>query len=156
MKVLFLDIDGVLNNESTKERIPDGIFKGMIGVDAKLTKRYLDWLEGKDITVVLSSTWRLDERMMAILNENGIYWSDVTPNMATRHIEVDDWLSRHNYKEFAILDDMPFFKGWLKPHFVQTSYIHGLREKNLRKVEEILGLNPPSSNGRTTDFESVN
>src|ERR1700752_794317 len=147
MKLLFLDIDGVLNNESTKERIPDGIFKGMHGLDQRLTKLYLDWLEGKDLTVVLSSTWRLDARLMVLLNEGGIQFADVTQNSVNRGREIDDWLALHSGETYAILDDIRQFRPHQIPHLVQTSYIHGLREKDLRKLDTILGFNPPSSNG---------
>ena len=60
MKIIFLDIDGVLNRDSTKEK-----FRDFTGVDVYLTNKFLTWLEGKDYDVVLSSTWRFEESFMA-------------------------------------------------------------------------------------------
>jgi hypothetical protein len=140
VKVLFLDIDGVLNNESTKERVGVGIFAGMVGLDARLVKLFLDWhANHPEIQVVLSSTWRLDDRMHALVRD-AIGCGMVTPNMGSRRKEIDfvlDWLKPTHY---AILDDIAQFSAEQQPHFVQTSYVHGLRERNLRKIEEILGI----------------
>lgn len=156
MKVLFLDIDGVLNNEATKERCSQGRFKGFIGLDKRLLGLYLDWIKDKPIEVVISSTWRLDQDQLAEMANHGIKWRDVTANLGYRGREVQAWISQHMPDKFAILDDIQQFYAWQLPHFIQTSYIHGLRPKNLKKVEAILNLNPPSSNGRTADFESAN
>lgn len=144
MKVLFLDIDGVLNNESTKERIGErgGAFAGMHGLDARLVKRLKDWLaQHPDVKVVISSTWRLDGRLLVMIEEAGIPFIDITRNMENRSREVSDWLGRHFGVEcYAILDDIRQFKAPHDRYFVQTSYVHGLREKDLRKIEAILGL----------------
>lgn len=142
MKILFLDIDGVLNCESTKEKIPDGIFRGMHALDKRLLKLFLDWLQDKDLKIVLSSTWRLHPYLREILNAAGIYWIDVTPNMATRGHEIAAWLDLYSdIGAYAILDDIWDFHSWQHPHFVRTSYIHGLRQKNLNKLDRILGFN---------------
>jgi hypothetical protein len=143
MKVLFLDIDGVLNCESTKEKIGErgGIFVAMHGLDARLVKRLKDWLAlHPDVKVVISSTWRLDERMLEIVAET-ILFIDITQTMANRQTEIIDWLQRHEgVTHFAILDDIAQFNANFRHHFVQTSYVHGLRDKDLRRIEDILGL----------------
>lgn len=140
MKVLFLDIDGVLNNERTKEKFPEGLFKGCHALDGRLTRLYLNWLKDKDISVVLSSTWRLHDYLMEVLSAGGIHWLDVTPNMGHRGMEVATWLAYSDATEYAILDDTQDFHSFQHAHFVQTSFIHGLRLKNLKRVEKILGL----------------
>lgn len=158
MKVLFLDIDGVLNNEKTKERLgPEaGIFANFIGIDKRLLKLFQDWLADKPIEVVISSSWRTDERMLKVLADHGLRWLDITPNRGYRGREIEEWLKGKHVARYAILDDIQQFYGHQYRHFVQTSYIHGLRPKNLKKLEAILKLDPPSSNGRTPDFESGN
>ena len=60
MRIIFLDVDGVLNSALTKDR-----YKGMIGLD----ERFIGNLSGlvmkssiKDETkIVLSSSWRAGE-----------------------------------------------------------------------------------------------
>jgi len=78
MKVLFLDIDGVLNrfgdedgNGRTTERIDDFF----IGLDAELLQIYNAMLSRISVTVVLSSTWRHWQEMRDHLKENGVEYS---------------------------------------------------------------------------------
>jgi hypothetical protein len=69
MKLLFLDIDGVLNCKTTTER-----WNGLIGVDRRLASLFLEWLSGKDVGIVLSSTWRLYDDTKAQLSAVGLSW----------------------------------------------------------------------------------
>lgn len=142
MKVLFLDIDGVLNNETTKERVGFGRFKGFIGLDKRLLALYLNWIKDKPIEVVISSTWRLDKDQLTAMAFNGLRWLDITPNMGYRGKEIEAWLNAKGaqVEAYGILDDIQQFYPYQHPHFVQTSYIHGLRPKNLKKLEGILSL----------------
>lgn len=77
---------------------------------------------------------------MEVLKEHGLEWHSITPNRGHRGREINSWLSNHPVEEYAILDDIREFLPDQLPHFVQTSYIHGLRAKNLTKVERILKL----------------
>lgn len=164
MKLLFLDIDGVLNCDSTKERVGFGRFKHFRGLDQRLLKLFLNWLRGKPVQVVLSSTWRLDQDQLTVMAFSGLRWIGVTPNLGHRGKEIDAYLASIGspildsgpVREYAILDDIMQFHPWQMSYFVQTSPIHGLRPKNLKKLEAILKLDPLSSNGRTADFESAN
>lgn len=137
MKVLFLDIDGVLNRLGTKER-----FNGYLGVDKELLSRLLTWLkERPDVKVVLSSTWRLDPVFTKHLQMLGISWIDVTPDMHDlgRGMEINHWLMKHlDVTHIAILDDIAI-KGPMAQYLVQTSEKYGLREKDLIKLNKLLG-----------------
>jgi hypothetical protein len=144
MKILFLDIDGVLNCATTKERIGgDGIFAAMIGLDARPVMRLRRWLERHpEVKVVLSSTWRLHPDTLELV-QAALPIFDVTPNLDNRQREIQAWLVNRLEIEpytYAILDDMQFFRGEVARHFVQTSYQHGLLEQHLMRVEKILGL----------------
>ena len=62
MKVLFLDIDGVLNNDKTFEEVHDyyvktGYHKVEIGLD--MVERLFKIIEATGAKIVLSSSWRL-------------------------------------------------------------------------------------------------
>jgi len=144
MKVLFLDIDGVLNCDTTKEKLgPDfGIYAAFMGLDARLVAMLKEWLARfPEVKVVLSSTWRLDERMAAEVKRQGIDFIDMTKNLKNRAIEVDEWLNRHpEVTHYAILDDIRQFNGPQQRKFVQTSFVHGLRPKNLGTLAAILDL----------------
>src|SRR5215468_6996395 len=55
MRVLFLDIDGVLNCRTTRTRV-----QGMRGIDPRLVRILQGVLTAvPDLKLVLSSTWRL-------------------------------------------------------------------------------------------------
>lgn len=136
MKVLFLDIDGVLNHEKTRERC---LF--YTGVDKILAKRLTDWLEGKDIKIVLSSTWRRFPEMHDHLKENGIEWIDITPFFPNkeRGDEIRSWLDNNDTEAFAVLDDGADMSAVIDC-FVLTNPDVGLTQDNLKQVEKILGL----------------
>lgn len=142
MKVLFLDIDGVLNCQSTKEKLPT-VFGDFTGVDTKLLNKFKNWLKDKDVKIVLSSSWRLDERYDKAftnrLKELGLSWISETPNLGHRGKDIAAWLDQNDVSHWAILDDIsdvhPVGRG-----LVQTSEVRGLEDKHLRKIEELLSL----------------
>ena len=142
MKVLFLDIDGVLNSSATEERVESsGPFKGYIGIDAILLSRFKDWLVGKDLSVVLSSAWRNHEHGLRELRSKGLSWIDVTPNhgrFEDRGLEIEEWMQGKNIEAFAILDDNMIMLQEQDSNFVQTDYRIGVTEEDLKKVDKIL------------------
>lgn len=134
MKVLFLDIDGVLNRVGTKER-----FKGFRGLDKQLVDRFLLWKTffQPDLKIVLSSTWRTDiEFKQHVMERIPIY--DVTPNKGNKSIEILEWLSNQKepIEKWAVLDDCVILG--LGGKLVQTSELHGVRDRNLEKINLLL------------------
>lgn len=140
MKVLFLDIDGVLNCPTTTEKVGRGPFAAFLGLDARLVGMLRDWLaENPDVKIVISSSWREDKDQLDLIREAGIPFLSFTPNMKNRATEIDYWLTANpEVTAYAILDDIEQFNDRQRPHFVRTSYEHGLREKDLRALEVIL------------------
>lgn len=136
MKVLFLDVDGVLNNASTTERC-----NFYTGVDQKLAARLTQWLPfHKDVKIVLSSTWRNHPEMWYALQECGIHWIDVTRDivLTRRGLEITDWLATHNNPKYAILDDQDYdFALTHADVFVKTDPEVGLQETDLIKLNNI-------------------
>lgn len=155
MKFLFLDIDGVLNNSSTKEKL----WNGCDGIDQRLLKLFNDWYKPRSMSlvdrveIILSSTWRHHLGCIEELNEQGIYWTFVTPRVETleknygrinRGAEIQYVLDMYGDKvsHYAILDDMSpreFLKNQY-PSLVQTSFVHGLRPKDLKRLDKILDI----------------
>lgn len=137
MKVLFLDVDGVLNHNKTRERCLN-----YIGVDKVLAQRLTKWLSDKDIKVVLSSTWRRFPEMHSHLEENGIQWVSITPylNGLDRGLEIDAWLSANpQVTDWAILDDT----ADMRPHMnrlVLTNPALGVTDGNLAQVKNLLNI----------------
>lgn len=105
MKVLFLDVDGVLNNfDLIRANGFDYIDDSMVRVLGGVVKR-----TGAD--VVLSSFWRLDQKdrslVDAALKRYGMFVSDRTPSMpGPRAGEISAWLRMNpEVERYAILDD---------------------------------------------------
>jgi hypothetical protein len=103
MKVIFLDIDGVLNcDHTTNPR------KFPYVVDKKLLARFKKLLSRTGAKVVLSSSWRLDPVGLLAAKHWGVPFIDVAPDMPkkTRRDEVLTWLSKHpNVIRYTIIDD---------------------------------------------------
>jgi hypothetical protein len=147
-KILFLDIDGVLNKDSTKEKIKTPPYVDFQGLDPELRDRFLEWYgqyKNRNLNVVLSSTWRLHESLLEELDREGLVWIDETPKLATsdrpRGNEVKKWLTETtlNVESYAILDDI---KEWFLPEqmerLVHTDYKKGLTKAKLAELDELL------------------
>lgn len=142
MKVLFLDIDGVLNRSGTQEKL-NTIFGPFTGIDWRLLDKFKIWCSNRpDLSIVLSSSWRLDERydhaFTNHLKELGINWIDTTPNLGHRGKEIATWLDEHDVTAYAILDDMSDMHP-VGAHLVQTSESRGLEDKHLKRLDKLLG-----------------
>lgn len=151
MKVLFLDIDGVVNSKAFAKRIYEQQgYGGLMGIDpvpARLVKRII---QDTGCKVVLSSTWRLWESSRAEVRRDVCEFIDCTIDMQAgakrgvveRGLEVQEWLSRHPHvKQYAILDDdADFLPGqWL----FKTSFDTGLTEDIAQAVIDHLNAGDP-------------
>jgi len=151
IKVLFLDVDGVLNGCYTRERAPGGC-TGVEPAKCAIIRRIVAETGCK---IVLSSTWRrfsknlpylwkslgLDELdnslgQSPILDgrlESGLYTSP------QRGHEIQAWLDKHpEVSRFVIVDDDSDM-AHLKPHLVQTDGRTGITDEIANKIIE--GLN---------------
>jgi Swiss Army Knife RNA repair-like protein len=103
MKVVFLDIDGVLNSDATPNPR-----KFPYIVDRKLLRRLKSLLKRTGAKVVLSSTWRYDPAGLFSARHWGIPFIDCIPDKPgrPRRDEIILWLKAHpRVKRFAVLDD---------------------------------------------------
>lgn len=113
MKVIFLDIDGVLNSAKYFDRIKNleitGIEEQIDIKKVELLKKAVDETGAK---VVLSSSWRYTRKAQDLKNlllKYNIY-ADSTPFMQNiRGLEIKKWLSEHqDVEKYVILDDEVF------------------------------------------------
>lgn len=143
MKVLFLDIDGVVNCARTTQR-----HRGFIGIDP-----YMAFLVGKiqldtDCKVVLSSTWRVGKDSRDEVRQQVVDFIDVTPSSwydkeanhhSTRGEEIQKWLDVHpEVTKYAILDDDSSMLENQLPNYFQTYWTKGITEEIAKKVTEHL------------------
>jgi len=103
MKVVFLDIDGVLNCKRTPNPR-----KFPFIVDPVLLTRLNRLLELTDAKVVLASNWRYDPAGMFSARHYGVPFIDTTPDLPNepRCNPIVDWLRRHpDVERFIVIDD---------------------------------------------------
>lgn len=103
MKIVFLDIDGVLNCARTPNPR-----KFPFIVDPALLKRLRRLLECTGAQVVLTSNWRFDPAGIFSAQHYGIPFTDTTPDMPgqPRCKAILAWLDQHpKVDRFIVIDD---------------------------------------------------
>ena len=152
MKVIFLDIDGVLNSDEYLDKVKKSDIQGIerdIDVGkVKLLKRAIDETGAR---VVLSSSWRYtrNARYLKELLANYEIRVDSTPYIQDiRGLEIKKWLSENQgVEDFIILDDEIFdsFDEELIKKLVKVSNGNGrslgegLLPKDVDEIIERLG-----------------
>lgn len=132
MKVLFLDIDGVVNK---RENFNPALKNNLYPIDA-----YCAFLVGRiqlstGCGVVLSSSWRYHPEGVKNVSERIVKLLDVTPMLeqGIRGDEVNAWLKAHpECTDYAILDDDIDFHH--DQHLFKTTFEHGLTDEIANKV----------------------
>lgn len=133
MKVLFLDVDGVLNSRSTTD-FRNNLYPIDPHMAFMIGKIQLD----TDCKVVLSSSWRLHPDGIAAVEKHVVKILDKTPYLdGIRGDEVNAWLAKHpEVTHYAILDDdSDFHKD--QPLF-KTTFEYGLTKDIAAQVTEYL------------------
>lgn len=161
MKVIFLDIDGVLNSHQSvyywhhKNERRSGrsrTSKQYLAMKfCPIARSNLEELirQVPDLKVVVSSTWRRGETAETLkkqlwtlskLIRNAII--DVTPSLASRirGEEIQDWLDRHpNVSNYAIIDDDRDMLESQFHNFVHINAHNGYQWTDMLSTLRILG-----------------
>ena len=161
-KVIFLDIDGVLNsnfwNESHQREISDGTL-----VDEEKIKMLASLVKRTDAKIVLHSGWRFwfddelkplgteAEKLVEMLAKEDLFIDGVTPDLTTEEIrrtkkfslvkadEILLWLKLHNdITGWVVLDDLDLHSVQIEQHQVKTDPTIGLTFEDIEKAEKIL------------------
>lgn len=146
IKVIFLDVDGVLNNsKTTRKTINGNTFLG-----SRLLKNLRRIISKTRAKVVLSSEWRYDKEdpryngdyleLRKELLRNGIRFYGFTPELLSAHrgAEINEWLKEHpEAGNFVILDDRLDIEPH-KDHWVQTAMSRGLGVEETQAAIRIL------------------
>lgn len=151
MKVIFLDIDGVLNSWSTNYKITiqklQLLNKIIENTDAKIVISSSWRVGSKDVNDFLDKnfskkrTFRLDnpnqELIDNIFYKNTIALTDTFgPN---RGYEIERWLDSHdNIESYVILDDDSDMLDSQLENFVQTDTYFGITEREVQLAILIL------------------
>lgn len=152
MKVLFLDVDGVLNEDTTPTRTKSRV----IFIDEEKLMRLKRIVDATGAKIVLSSTWRYDRddprynadflELQEAFHNVGLDFYDFTPIDAIgirRGMEIKAWLGLHpEVERYIILDDALFdyeARGLL-PHLVKTEFCDGGLTEELTQEAIVLLL----------------
>lgn len=146
MKILFLDIDGVLNSHRTAIAFGGYPFKvhgeqrGMFDEVALALIRGI--VKTANAQIVLSSSWRTSPEWREIGPALDLPIIDRTPSgLGPRGKEIADWLARHpEVESYAIVDDDSDMLGEQMPFFVKTSGFNGLSWDDACKLADLLGI----------------
>ena len=161
MKVIFLDIDGVLNSQMLIEKNANEKSNDKIDITAvKLLKKLIS---ESGAVVVLSSGWRLwfDDNMVTdvveaqymydILFQYGITIYGKTPDFSTDEIrtkrtfsevkakEILAWLEKHSdVDKYVILDDLDLKNDQINANLVRIDGKIGINEDDVKHAMDIL------------------
>lgn len=151
MKVIFCDVDGVLNNARTKARSPSGY----TGVSDTLIKNLKRIVTETGAVIVLSSDWRLvcddpehgkDYRYLIrkLRFAGNLKITDHTADISwrLRGLEIRTYLNEHpQVTEYVVLDDLPFrdfLSNGLLANLVLTDPKEGLTDADVERAIRIL------------------
>lgn len=141
MKIIFLDVDGVLNNPGTYSKIKAEANDFTI-IETSLIK-LLNKITGQTAAkIVLSSSWkhkfRNDDELKMFLNRGCGVSAEIigkTPNAKNRGEEISKWIelfgSEYKIESFIILDDENNM-GELQNHLVHINGAVGLTDKDVK------------------------
>ena len=152
MKVLFLDIDGVLCTlrahyaYAHKRR---GIIDSWDPVGAKAIKEVCN----TGVKIVISSSWRhycvnpydksdiLGVRLSEHKLTEHLHKDWKTGIDGTRGKEIRQWLSKHpNIKDFIVLDDDIFDMEDVTPYVIHTNANDGMSTDDIKKLYKWAGI----------------
>ena len=163
-KIIFLDIDGVLNsnfwNDSHQMEISDGKL-----IDSEKVKLLAELIETTDSEIVLHSGWRFwfDENIKPLRDEarhlefllarHGLKISGITPDLSDDEIkrtkkfskvkarEILLWLDNNPQVEnWLVLDDLDLHNEIIAEHQVMTDSAVGMTEEDVDKAVGFLNV----------------
>lgn len=161
-KVLFLDIDGVLNsnfwNDNHQREISDGIL-----IDEKKIKLLAYLVKKTNSKIILHSGWRTwfdselkplrieAKRLIELLEREDLHIDGLTPDLTTEEIrktkkfslvkadEILLWLKSHNdVSGWVVLDDLDLHNVQVAQHQVKPDQTAGLTVEDVEKAVKIL------------------
>lgn len=158
MKVIFLDVDGVLNSEPFLENNTESI-------DRNNVSKLKNALDITNAVIVMSSGWRLlfndnmlpesgdSQYLYDILCKFEIKLFGKTPDYSTEKIRINKtfslvkaheilaWLDVHDQVEnYVVLDDLNLNNEKIYAHQVRTNPQLGLTEEDAARIVSKLGF----------------
>ena len=156
-KVIFLDVDGVLNNglevDIHETALLDGEYYGLYS--PRCINKLNDLIKATDARVVLSSTWRLGislDQAKTLLKGMGVLgevigMTEYLPESYTcRGNEINKWITDNkdefDYRGYVILDDDSDMLLWQKDNYVNCDPEIGMTDRTVARAVAILNNAP--------------
>ena len=144
-KIIFLDIDGVLNNAHTSNVVEE---TGFIGLDEVNVRVLADLMKKVEAEIVISSTWQSDQQMYNYLINNleqyDIHIIDQTNEKGIlRGTAIRQYVKKHNINHYAVIDDWifpDFLVGNFLKHVIKCDEVTGLKEEQIPEIMRVLSL----------------
>ena len=155
MKVIFLDVDGVLNTPSSESRCGE-----YIGIDDEKVEKLKKIVEKTKTEIVLISTWkkywRKEEKLKPLQDYSANYLDEKLAKQGLKAIDkakdkadgrylsrgesILEYVYRNNVLNYIILDDCQFdYDGCdLTDNYIKTNQIEGLSEQQVKAACETL------------------
>jgi hypothetical protein len=143
MKVIFLDIDGVLNSAQYIRRDDVDFDNPQCQIDPDAVVRLNTITETTGASIVVSSTWRLLfplpqlQTCLAAYKINALVF-DKTGVQDKRKFEIQEWLDCHSGIESYVIIDDETIEGF-HGHTVKTIFEDGLQDHHIQQAIAILG-----------------
>jgi hypothetical protein len=148
MKILFLDIDGVLNSAKYLNNLPSPIVRPDMLLDPVAISRLNQITDATGAHIVVSSDWRLGyvhqvAELRGCLSRYGITGKvlHMTPvNDDTRGQQIQQWLDTtpRQIDAYVILDDKDTDDMTSMKNFIQTTFKDGLQDVHVQQAIAIL------------------
>ena len=153
MKIIFLDIDNVLNCATSISNC-----YGWVGIDTALVRKLAKIVQETDAKIVLTSTWKDNfipgaykqthneaKYLSNKLRKQGLKVYDKTVDKTYNRGEgIMNWLAAHkDVTAWVVLDDHAFddfyrYKDTILKRWVWTDYMTGLTDDDAKHAIEIL------------------
>ena len=150
-KLIFGDIDGVLNGRNTKDTVIGSDGRKYDGIEPDMMNRLKRIIDATDANIIVSSTWRLHEEFMDHLEKKlGKYNTRIkgqTPtcyrnfgSYSERWEEIKRWFDENTHPDnYIILDDIDYrMKENFGDHYFQTDVNIWLTDEIADKCIEFL------------------
>ena len=161
-RILFLDIDGVLNSNFWNNRHQVEISDGTL-IDEEKIKLLSYLVRETNSEIILHSGWRFwfdsglkplckeANKLVELLEKENLHIKGVTPDLTTEEIkktkkfslvkadEILLWINLHkNVTEWVVLDDLDLHNAQIKQHQVKPDQTVGLTLENVKEAVKIL------------------
>jgi len=154
MRIIFLDIDGVLNDHNSLQKGVELLPEKVLLVDEICKKT--------GANIIISSSWREDAKNCTeavtqfqwVLGRLGLVYGRVigaTPcgNTWLRGNEIEAWLDKNKglWDQYIILDDNSDMLPEQLPRLVLTHSADGITRADVYKAIELFGVNDEAQDG---------